>query len=805
MNKKLLLIPFLTLPLFSCQAEKFEIKNEDSLKTIQKESDKYENIFLDDRIENQWEDYGIGDPFVYRFNGWYYLTCSTRGTETGVKGWKSKDLMNWEMVDNSVCPKGYIVSPSIAESFDAWASEVYYLDGTFYLVESGNGKGHYIFSSKTPEGPFELISNKIDDVIDGSMFLDTDGQMVLLNAAASNLNGKHLSEDMRSAKDAARALPNTSMQGWTEGPEYIVKDGVRYYFYTGNGVTQKAYRIDYSYSPIIDGKNYSESPIYQGHNVLLNTDEDFNSLGHGTVFMGPDLDSYYLGFHNMLRKGNHDERRFNLGRLFFNGTEVCMQHIGLEGNIVPNLPDYQEFDSSKLSSTNGMLLSNSDTGAEFTVEYNFTGNGKLIFSYVDSNNYGYATFNGTTILINKVQNGAASQIGEVKTYRSYSSSVLHSIRLGYRNGLMDVSFDNLEIANDISVGELQTGKVGYENNFSSIGTLTFNNTAQGDSDQETEKIQRIPSPSYSQKLSNLGSESGLRLTENNESDAIVTGSNELKLGKGGDYATYLVYSPEDGSYGLDMAINSKYAGKNIGIQIDGKDIYKFVIPTQDNYEGYVRTHIADLNLAKGNHNLTIVCLGDEFAYQMLYLEPNYDVKGTTYEQDLKTYPSKGISYPTFFNKDENGFYSDTSARYLVAFGNKNFEDLEISVDITITGVNGTGTCGLVIAADNWAFNNTDLDNYKSIQGYYFAVNANKATIIQCNYQYSDESCRTIASLQNDKTFNLKAVKQGKNLTMYIDGVETLKTFAPMGRTRGACGIYANYISARYNNLKIKTL
>ena len=219
----------------------------------------------------------------------------------------------------------------------------------------------------------------------------------------------------------------------------------------------------------------------------------------------------------------------------------------------------------------------------------------------------------------------------------------------------------------------------------------------------------------------------------------------------------------------------------------------------------MRLHLGDLTLTEGNHNLTIFGLEDEFAYQMMYLEPNYNVKDTVYEHDLKTYPSEGISYPTFFNKDGDGFYSDTNARYLVTFGNVNFEDLEISVDITLTGVNGTGTCGLVLAADNWAFNNVDLDNFKSIQGYYFAVNANKATIVQSDYQYSDESCRTIVSLPSDVPFNLKAVKQGKTLSLYIDGEKILETFSPMGRTRGAAGIYANFISARYNNLKIRTL
>ena len=129
----------------------------------------------------------------------------------------------------------------------------------------------------------------------------------------------------------------------------------------------------------------------------------------------------------------------------------------------------------------------------------------------------------------------------------------------------------------------------------------------------------------------------------------------------------------------------------------------------------------------------------------------------------------------------------------------------MSVDIKITGENGIGTIGLVLSADNWAFNNLDLDNYKSIQGYYFAVNNNKVQIVDSNYQYTNDSCRDIISLKNDISFNLKAIKQGKNLKMYIDNNLVLETFSPLGRVRGYAGIYANNTSARFNNLKIKTL
>ena len=59
------------------------------------DSDLYQNNFGEDKIPNQWDSYGIGDPFVYRWNGTYYLYVSTKDGNLGVRAWKSYDLINW--------------------------------------------------------------------------------------------------------------------------------------------------------------------------------------------------------------------------------------------------------------------------------------------------------------------------------------------------------------------------------------------------------------------------------------------------------------------------------------------------------------------------------------------------------------------------------------------------------------------------------------------------------------------------------------------------------------------------------------
>lgn len=804
----ILLLLFMLLGVVGCAlkpvVEDVFINNNAALKTPPEESETYQNFFKDDRIANQWEDYGIGDPFIYRFDGIYYLLCSTKAQHRGVRGWKSTDLINWEPVDNGVCKKGYVVSDSVDETFDAWASEVYYLDGIFYLVESRNGKGHYVLTSTSPEGPFEPITETtIDNNIDGSLYMDINGKMVLFSASGT-LEATYMADDMKSAGDKT-ALRECNMAGWTEGPEIFTRNGIRYYFYTGNGVTQRAYRMNYSYGSA--EKSIFEDNIKQGQNVLLNTDDDWHGLGHGCVIMGPDLDSYYLGFHNIYSEGNIEARRFNIGRLLFNGTDVMMQHTGLYNNIVPNLPDFAEYDSANLTKSGSFVLSNDAHGDSFTVEFNFTGTGKLVFSYQDDSNYGYVTFDGSTIEIHAVENGVDTVRGNCKTYRSYKTDVFHAIKIGYKNGLMDITFDYQEIANDIAVGTFDSGKTGYSDSFNYTGALIFSNTAHGDSDKEAVKMENIPSVSYDEKLSNLSDKSGVQHARDTLVKDITEDTFEMRLGKTGDYATYLVNVTESGTYGLDMVLSSRYYGKTVGVQVDGGVITKWVIPDYSiyAYDGYLRTKIADLNLEKGNHYITIWNIEDEFAFQMMYCERNYSVEGTVYEHDLKTYPEFGIGYPTFLDSTDEGLKTTNMARFLCTFGDGTLEDLEMSCDITMTGENGSGTLGLVLAADNWAFNNTDLDNYKSLQGDYFALNNTKVTIIKSNYQYSDESCRDIFMFETGRTYNIKVVKLGKVLTMYVDGEKVLETFDPMGRTRGYCGLYSNFIECVFSNLKIKTL
>lgn len=82
-----------------------------------------------------WQNYGIGDPFVMRYDGKYYLYPSTKDGSTQIKCWSSEDLVNWTY-------EGVCCSDETCTG--AYAPEVCYYNGMFYMYSSPAGKGHYI-------------------------------------------------------------------------------------------------------------------------------------------------------------------------------------------------------------------------------------------------------------------------------------------------------------------------------------------------------------------------------------------------------------------------------------------------------------------------------------------------------------------------------------------------------------------------------------------------------------------------------------------------------------------------------------
>jgi xylan 1,4-beta-xylosidase len=88
-------------------------------------------------LPDEWEQYGLGDPYVFSFNGTYYLYVSTRDTDEGIKVWSSTDLVKWEY-------KGLCTDDPITMA--TYAPEVKYWNSIFYMFTSPAGAGHYVLT-----------------------------------------------------------------------------------------------------------------------------------------------------------------------------------------------------------------------------------------------------------------------------------------------------------------------------------------------------------------------------------------------------------------------------------------------------------------------------------------------------------------------------------------------------------------------------------------------------------------------------------------------------------------------------------
>jgi xylan 1,4-beta-xylosidase len=97
-------------------------------------------------LPSEWASYGIGDPYVMKYNGVFYLYVSTANGQTGVKCYSSTDTVNWTYA--GMCSTDAI-------TYQAYAPEVVYWNGTFYMYTSPNGGGHYVLTSSSPTGPFD--------------------------------------------------------------------------------------------------------------------------------------------------------------------------------------------------------------------------------------------------------------------------------------------------------------------------------------------------------------------------------------------------------------------------------------------------------------------------------------------------------------------------------------------------------------------------------------------------------------------------------------------------------------------------
>jgi len=185
----------------------------------------------------------VPDMSMIRVGDTYYMSSTTMHMAPGVPIMKSKDLVNWHIVnyaydilDDVDSLKLYNGKSSYGRG--SWASSIRYHDGTYYVSTFASTTGKtYIYSTRDIEkGPWKKISFA-PSYHDHTLFFDEDGRTYLIYGAG-RLNLVEMNEDLSCVKpgtdrvliDNASLPAGTNIMLGAEGSQLYKVNGTYYLF-----------------------------------------------------------------------------------------------------------------------------------------------------------------------------------------------------------------------------------------------------------------------------------------------------------------------------------------------------------------------------------------------------------------------------------------------------------------------------------------------------------------------------------------------------------------------------------------------
>ena len=767
----------------------------------------YTNPLLTCQSEAAWPGYGFGDPFVMRYNGVYYLYVSTKDGSVGVKCWSSTDLVNWKN-------EGFCTNEKLTKG--AYAPEVYYYNGYFYMYTSPAGNGHYVLRSTSPTKGFEVVTGNMGMSIDGSVFIDNKGKWYFYTAG----NGAMQVYDMASPTQmqSGRALSTISVNdGWTEGGMVVYHDGYYYMTYTGNHVLSPSYRILYGVS---DKSPLRFDRAEENNPLLINTAGDVLGIGHSSTVKGPDLDSYYIVYHSLV--DTLPNRNMNIDRIHFNGETMEILGPTTTPQQVPDMPDVYHYFApgsslkgwsltGELASGTGlclkadsMLVSKTPFEGDFTAEYNITsisegGQAGAVFAYTDADNFGVCYFSPATqkVAIEITVNGETTRT-EVDTIRSFGEDTrfdcLQSIQIE-RWGDDYTFYMNDRLLCTIEGSSLGGGAIGYITKSASASFGFIGGTGavggRGGADQYktvSDKGGYIP------------------VTENTEARPTVTTAGGVQVVEisVGDSLTYRILPSADGSYDLSIlchGVASKSAQAEI--LVDGKPVGQCTLAEG----GKTATAILrGISLTAAPHTISIRLTEGSVRVEHLTLCKAAEVTPLTvnYAQDAGN-PVFGVGAWEI----ASGALSLPGSRSCgrVLYGSPNWGDYTVEVKVTPTS---SPNCGLLVRATNpgaptflnaWPTESDAATSTDWVMGYFVGLTSNGVVIGKQSYSYR-EVARADGAFKAGESYRLKVECEGARIRVYVDGVLYLDYTDPEPYVQGMAGVRAHNCSVIFDDFAV---
>ena len=185
----------------------------------------------------------VPDASMVRVGETYYMSSTTMHLSPGVPIMKSKDLVNWELVNYAYDRLGEVDAINLENGKNAygrgsWASCIRYYNGTFYVFTFAATTGKtYVFSTKDIEnGPWKEITFE-PSYHDLTVHFDDDGKVYMI-WGAGKLMIAELEKDLSGVKEGtervlienASAPAGDNIQLGAEGSQLFKIDGKYYLF-----------------------------------------------------------------------------------------------------------------------------------------------------------------------------------------------------------------------------------------------------------------------------------------------------------------------------------------------------------------------------------------------------------------------------------------------------------------------------------------------------------------------------------------------------------------------------------------------
>ena len=702
----------------------------------------------------------VGDPFVMRHNGRYYLYPSPPGEllgdgKGGIFVWISEDMVNWTF--------GGPVAEG-PELNHAYAPEVFYYNGKFLMVTSPRGEGHYLLESDSPTGPFHVVRSNFGLTIDGDLFADDDGQLYFTHAEYPCIHGHTFSP--KGELGPAVPIRGSEMDHWTEGP-MILKRGDRYYItMTGNHLLSRGYRVDYAVSDVGPLGPYR---TLKNKTLLVDTSLNHGSLGHSSTAIGPDLDSYWIFYHNYLidARGRHTARRSNVDRLVFNGAKMSVAGPTFYPVATPEPPlfgAWADGDASRFERWEDGVLTDIATPENYTAEINLAPGTAAVVRFGACE----ARFMGSELV---VADAKGNEVAHCALMNGFDPDALHVLRVEAYRGVIDLYIDRMRLVKALPLDGL-AGKIGargakrvsyvaFSGHVRQRGDFEHFHPVPGAFDAALFLPLEMGGCTGGHAAVECGGrpEDGMRLRmDKEEAWTLLMGA--------GESATWRVNTEKAGRYHVQALGRAPEGGR---LRFTCADRALSAEAPAD-ASGWMQ--LGDMEIDAGFGTVSIAVEAGEFELDQILVIPavepeRVELAGLDLCHGVRQIEGGGLlnGEGGFINRFE-GLQMDRAIQALGILGDRYHRDSEIEADIVFRGDGREKSAGLFLRLSQ--------DSYYPDQvtvghrGYYFGFDMRRAFIGRMDFNMR-ELAEVPCALETERAYTLRAEARGSELRLWLDG------------------------------------